>query len=100
MPATLQATIATHTNWLTGGGANHAGLAELRELCAASGDQTSLAMGMAGLIMAFAGHNRNDSATQLASEFTALLYAIGNPTLTSELLPSVIYIKSQVCEMT
>ncbi|MGO9157104.1 adenylate/guanylate cyclase domain-containing protein [Mycobacterium sp.] len=93
-------TMLCATNWLAGGGVNDAGLAELRELCAANGDQTSLAMGMAGLVMAFAGHNRNDEATQLASELTALLDAIGNPTLTAGLLPSVIYIKSQVGEMT
>jgi hypothetical protein len=57
-------------------------------------------MGMAGLVLAFAGQNRNDSATQLASELTALLDAIDDPTLTAGLLPSVIYIKSQVGKMT
>ena len=93
-------TMLCATNWLAGGGVNHAGLAELRGLCATSGDQTSLAMGMAGLVMALAGYNRNDEATRLASELTALLDAIGNPALTARLLPSVIYIKSQVGEMT
>ena len=93
-------TMLCATNWLAGGGVNEAGLAELRELCAANGDQTSLAMGMAGQVMALAGRNRNNEATQLASELTALLDAIANPTLTAGLLPSVIYLKSQVGAMT
>ncbi len=46
------------TIWLSGGSVDDAGFAELRELCAASGDQTSLATGMAGMIMALAGHNQ------------------------------------------
>ncbi len=86
-------------NWLTGGGVNDVGLAELRELCAASGDQRSLSMGMAGLVMALAGHHRNDEATKLASELTALLEAIGDQTLAATLLPSVINMKAQVGEM-
>ncbi len=88
-------TMLCATNWLAGGGVNEAGLAELRELCAANGDQTSLAMGMAGQVMALAGRNRNNEATQLASPLTALLDAIANPTLTAG-CPSVIYLKSQV----
>jgi hypothetical protein len=93
-------TMLCATNWLAGGGVDDAGLAELRELCAAGGDQTSLAIGMAGLVTALAGRNRNHEATQLASELTALLDEIGNPTLTAGLLSSVIYIKSQVGEVT
>ena len=88
------------TIWLSGGSVDDAGFAELRELCAASGDQTSLATGMAGMIMALAGHNRNDEATRLASELTALLDAIGNPVLAAGLLSSAAYARAQVGQMT
>ena len=88
------------TIWLSGSSVDDLGFAELRELCEASGDQASLATGMAGLIMALAGHNRNNEATTLASELTALLEAIGSPVLTAGLLSAAIYARSQVGEMT
>ena len=42
--------------------------AELRELCAAAGDKASLAIGMAGLVIDHAFHDRMREASQLASE--------------------------------
>ncbi|EHB54944.1 adenylate/guanylate cyclase [Mycolicibacterium rhodesiae JS60] len=93
-------TMLCATNWLAGGGVDDAGLAELRKLCAISGDQTSFAMGLTGLILALAGHNRNDEAARLASELLGLLDAIADAALTASLLPSVVYLKSQVGEMT
>ena len=76
-----------------------AGFEDLRELCAASGDQVSLATGMAGMVMALSGHNRNDEATSLGSELTALLEAIGIPMLTATLLSSATYARAQVGDM-
>jgi adenylate cyclase len=93
-------TLLCATVWVTGGSVDDTGFEELRELCAASGEEASLAIGMAGLVMALAGHNRLREASQLASDFTALLEAIGDPNLTVGLLPAAIYAKSQVGEMT
>ena len=88
------------TIWISGGSVDEAGFAELRELCAASGDQVSLATGMAGMVMALAGHNRNDEATTLGSELTVLLDAIGSPVLTASLIASASYARAQVGQMT
>ena len=87
------------TIWISGGSVDDVGFADLRELCAASGDQVSLATAMAGMVMALCGHNRNDEATKLGSELTALLEAIGNPVLTAQLLSSATYARTQVGEM-
>lgn len=56
--------------------------AELRELCDKSGDKASLAIGMSGLATEslFAGRSREGS--RLASEQTALLESISDPTPT------------------
>jgi class 3 adenylate cyclase len=56
--------------------------AELRELCSAAGDKVSLAIGMSGLVteLLYAGRSREGS--RVASEQTALLESIGDPTLT------------------
>ena len=93
-------TLLCGTGWLAGGSVNDSAFQELRELCEASGDKASLAMGMAGLVMALAGHNRLREASQLASELTALTEAIGNPTLTVALLLSANNAKSEIGEMT
>ncbi len=55
---------------------------ELRELCTATGDKVSLAIGMSGLAteLLYAGRPREGS--RLASEQMALLESIGDPTLT------------------
>ena len=87
------------TIWISGGSVDDAGFEDLREMCAASGDQVSLATGMAGMVMALSGHNRNDEATSLASELTALLEAIGIPMLTATLLSSATYARAQVGDM-
>ena len=61
------------TIWISGGSVDDAGFADLRELCAANGDQIITGDGHGRQVMALAGHNRNDEATKLASELTALL---------------------------
>ena len=55
---------------------------ELRELCAASGDSVSLAIGMAGLAIDYTYQDRLREASQLASEGWALTESLGDPTLT------------------
>jgi class 3 adenylate cyclase len=66
---------------------------ELRELCAAAGDKASLAIGMAGLVIDHAYHDRIREASQLASEAMALIESVGDPTLTVGLSPLAIYAK-------
>ena len=88
------------TIWISGGSVDDVGFADLRELCAASGDQVSLATGMGGMVMALCGHNRNDEATKLGSELTALLEEIGNPVLTAGLISTAAYARAQVGQMT
>ena len=72
---------------------------ELRELCTAAGDKASLAIGMAGLVIDHAYHDRIREASQLASEDMALIESIGDPTLTVGLSLPVIYAKMESGEM-
>ena len=55
---------------------------ELRQLCAAAGDKSSLAIGMSGLVEVHMIYGRMLEASRLASETMALVESIGNPTLT------------------
>jgi class 3 adenylate cyclase len=66
---------------------------ELRQLCTAAGDKASLAIGMAGLVMDHAFQDRMREASQLASEATALIESVGDPTLAVGLSVSAIYAK-------
>jgi hypothetical protein len=93
-------TLLCGTAWLAGGSVDDGCFQKLQGLCQASGDKASLAVGMAGLVMALAGRNRLREASQLASELTTLIEAIGNPTLTAALLLSANYAKTEVGEMT
>ena len=67
---------------------------ELRELCTAAGDKASLAIGMAGLVVDHAYHDRIREASQLASEAWALIESIGDANLTVGLSVPLIYAKS------
>jgi adenylate cyclase len=58
----------------------------MRELCTAAGDKVSLAIGIAGLLTVLDVHAQYREASRLASEYTTLLEAIGDPTLTVGLL--------------
>jgi hypothetical protein len=71
---------------------------ELRPLCAAAGDQASLAIAMAGLVMDHAYQGRVRKASQLASEAMALMESLGDPTLTVGLSPLAIYAKIESAE--
>lgn len=55
---------------------------ELRELCTAAGDQSSLAIAMAALVMGQAFQGRIREGSRLASEAWAFTESIGDPTLT------------------
>ncbi|OBK23863.1 cyclase [Mycobacterium asiaticum] len=72
---------------------------ELRELCLATGDQTSLAIGMAGLVMEHFVYGRVRTASRLASEHIELIESIGDPTLTVGLSLGAIATKIQSAEM-
>jgi class 3 adenylate cyclase len=71
---------------------------ELRQLCAAAGDNTSLAIGMAGLMMDHAFRGQVSEASKLASEGMALIESIGDPTLTVGLSFAPIYVKMETAE--
>jgi class 3 adenylate cyclase len=87
------------TLWRTGGTIADTGFDELRDLCTAADDKVSLAIGMAGFIMALTFHNRFRDAAQVASELSDLLESIGDPTLTVALLFAAIYAKCEAGEM-
>jgi hypothetical protein len=55
---------------------------ELRQLCAAAGDKTSLAIGMTGLLADHIYRGRMREASPLASEAMALIESLGDPGLT------------------
>jgi hypothetical protein len=64
---------------------------ELRQLCTATGDQVSLAIGMAGLMMDHVMQARLREASQLASEAWALAESIGDPSLTVGMSFALLY---------
>jgi class 3 adenylate cyclase len=71
---------------------------ELRELCAAVGDNASLVIAMAGLVMDHAYQARLGEASQLASEAMAVIESLGDPTLTVALSIAPIYAKCECAE--
>lgn len=71
---------------------------ELRELCTAAGDKTSLAIAMAGLVIDRGFRGRIREASRLASEAWALIESIDDPTLTVGLSFPVIYAKAHAGE--
>lgn len=92
-------TLLCGTAWLAGSAVADTGFDELRELCASAEDDVSLAIAMAGHIMALTFHNRFTEAAKVASDLSALLEAIGDSTLTVALLFAPIYAKTQAGEM-
>jgi hypothetical protein len=72
---------------------------ELRELCTAAGDEASLAIAMAGLVMDHAFQARMGEASQFASEAMALIESVGDPTLTVGLSIAAIYAKGESTEL-
>ena len=76
-------TLLCGTAWRVSASVADTGFDELRDLAAAAGDTVSLAIGMTGLLMTQALHDRPRELSRLASEYTGLLESIGDPTLMS-----------------
>jgi len=72
---------------------------ELRTLCAAAGDQHSLAIGMSGPIMKRILMARRREASQLASEYIRLLESIRDPSLTIAMMSIALATKYETGEM-
>ncbi len=75
---------------------------ELRELCSAAGDKSSLGIAMAGLVIDHLYQDRISEASQLASEAMALIESVGDPSLTVGLSFASIYAKglnTECCEV-
>jgi adenylate cyclase len=92
-------TMLCATAFMAGGSMADTGYDELRQLADSTGDKVSLAMGMAGWIMALTIHARLREASRLASELADLLESIGDPTLTLGLFYGVAVAKYQAGEM-
>jgi len=92
-------TLLCGSSWRAGGSIADTGFDELHELCTTAVDKRSLAIGMAGLVMAFAVHNRVREASRLASEHVLLLESIGDPTLTVALSFAATASKHETGEM-
>ena len=82
-----------------GGRSADPGFEELRQLCAAAGDQRSLAIGMVGLVTASMMNGRREEASRLADGQVQLLESIGDPSLTLGLLPMALLAKHETAEM-
>ena len=78
--------------------AHVAGFDELRRLCAAAGDNASLAIAMAGLVIDHAHQDQIRKASQLASEAWALIESVGDATLTVGLSLPLLYAKGESAE--
>jgi adenylate cyclase len=72
---------------------------ELLELCTQADDKTSLAIGMAGMVVEHVLHARIREASRLASEHMALVESIGDPALTTGLSFAACVAKIQSGEM-
>jgi len=79
--------------WRVGGSVTDTGFDELRELCTASGDSVSLAIGMAGLLTAMAFHSRYQEVPGVTAQFVDLLESVGDPELTVGLLFAALWAK-------
>jgi len=82
-----------------GGSGADTGFDQLRDLCTAAGDQRSLAIGMTGQVAAQFLNARRREASRLATEHTALLESIGDPTLTVGLSFAALVAKHETGEI-
>jgi adenylate cyclase len=92
-------TLLCASAWRVGGSGADTGFDELRDLCTAAGDQVSLAIGMTGQVMAQWMNAHRREASGLATEHTALLESIGDPTLTVGLSFAALAAKHETAEM-
>lgn len=82
-----------------GGSGADTGFDELRELCTAARDERSLAIGMAGWVIAQEMKGNLRDASRLAGELVELLESVGDSTLTVALLPQAMIGKHETAEM-
>jgi adenylate cyclase len=87
------------TSWRVGGSASQVGLEQLRELCTATDDKVSLAIGIMGQLMELTIHAHRSEAARVAAEFVKLLESIGDPTITVGLSYAAIFAKYEAGEM-
>lgn len=85
--------------WKTGGDLLDAGFDQLRQLCELTGDNRSLAIGMAGMVMALTGQHRHDEAVTLTAELSLLIDSLGDPSLECGLLLALSYAKSEIGQL-
>jgi adenylate cyclase len=81
------------------GGGVDSGFDELRELCTASGDRRSLAIGLNGHLTVRLFEARRREASRLADELIALLELLDDPTLAAALSLSASTVKAETAEM-
>jgi hypothetical protein len=93
-------TLLCATAYRTATNVSHSGFDELRELCAAAGDNRSLAIAMLGQITECMLHGRAPEAVRLVSEQTVLLEAIGDPELTVGLAFGAMVVYQETGQMT
>ena len=84
-------TMLCGTGWRVHGNAADDRFDELRELCSAAGDNSSLGIATAGLVVGSAHQDRVREAWRLAAEAWALAEAVGDTTLTVGLSFPAIY---------
>jgi len=92
-------TLLSGSAWRVGGSGADTGFDELRDLCTAAGDKVSLAIGITGQVMAQFLNAHCREASRLATEHTALLESIGDPTLTVGLSFAALAAKYETGEM-
>jgi adenylate cyclase len=92
-------TLLAGTAWRVGGMSSDPGFNELSELCTATRDQRSLAIGMTGLVIAKNMNAHYREAADLGTELVRLLDDIGDPILTVALSFAAIVAKNETAEM-
>jgi adenylate cyclase len=92
-------TLLSGSAWRVGGSGADTGFDELRDLCTAAGDKVSLATGMTGRVITQLINARRREASRLATEHTALLESVGDPTLTVGLSFAALVAKCETGEM-
>jgi adenylate cyclase len=92
-------TLLSGTAWRVGGMSSDPGFNELSELCSATGDRRSLAIGMTGLVIAKNMNAHYREAADLGTKLIRLLDDIGDPTLVVALSFAAMVAKNETAEM-
>lgn len=92
-------TLLCGSAWRAGLSVAETGFEELRQLCADLGDQRSLAIGMSGMVIALAFHNRPPEASRLASDLSLLIERVDDTAVTMATSFAVCAAKWETCEI-